>query len=381
MSTEEPPINAIKADSITASILTCTPGEDLYAKFGHTALRVQNHTVGMDVVFNYGCFDYHVENFVLKFILGQTDYMLGAEPYNAFIYRYQQMGIGVSEQSLNLSPTETAGLLLLLANNLRPENQVYRYSWLYDNCTERARDVVEKVIDGTVVYKRAETHITVREILRECLKDVPWTGFGIDMLLGEEIDKPADRRIQMFLPALFMAEADEADITRMNGESIPLVLNKQEILKETRAHESSSFFFTPLFLFSLLLFAACILFIRECHQRKNYLWFDVMLCTLQGLAGILIAFLFFFSEHPSVNSNWLVILFNPLPLFYAEWMIYCKRKHKKNVLAYANTAIIAGFFITMLVCPQSFNTAMYIVVLLLLVRSAAQSHFTYYNIK
>ena len=110
-------------DSIEISILTCTPGKDMYAKFGHTALRVRDYTIHRDVVFNYGCFDYNASNFVLKFLLGQTDYLLDAEEFEYLKYRYGMLGNGVSEQVLNLSQEEANRLLALLLENLRPENQ------------------------------------------------------------------------------------------------------------------------------------------------------------------------------------------------------------------------------------------------------------------
>ena len=106
-------------DSIEVSLLTCTPGKDMYAKFGHTALRVRDYTIHRDVVFNYGCFDYNANNFVLKFVLGQTDYLLDAEEFEFLKYRYGMLGNGVSEQVLNLSQEEANRLLTLLLENLR----------------------------------------------------------------------------------------------------------------------------------------------------------------------------------------------------------------------------------------------------------------------
>jgi len=360
-------------DSVQVSVLTCTPGKDLYAKFGHTALRVQNVTRRVDAVFNYGCFDYNADNFVMKFLLGKTDYLLGAEPFDYFIERYGQMGIGVTEQVLNLTEVEANELLGLLVVNLRPENQEYRYKWLYDNCTERARDMVEKAVGGEVVYEKAPTAVTVRQLLRQCLTDSPWTSFGIDMILGAEIDQKVDRRVQMFLPDVFRAEADEAHIINNKGERTPYVKRKVVIMEETNEADTPHPLTSPRFVFSLLLLAVALIGWWE-HIKKQYcLWVDVLLHTAQGVAGILVAFLFFFSEHPGVSTNWLVILFNPLPLLYAAWLILCQQKKRKNVLAYVNLAVVAGFLVTMAVCPQSFDLAMWQVVLVLLVRAVAQT--------
>ena len=371
-------VRSAAEDSLSVSVLTCTPGVELYAKFGHTALRVQNHTTERDIVFNYGCFDGTANDFALKFMLGQTDYLLEAEPYAYFVARYEYMGNGVTEQVLNLSQEETQRLGYLLSENIRPENQQYRYLWLYDNCTERARDMVERAVDGTIVYPHAPQELTVRQMLHRCLEQDAWTNFGIDMILGAEIDQPVDKRIQMFLPAFYSREVDDAQIERIDGSKVPLLLATHQILADTNESQPTPFLLSPLFMFAILLVVTILLFIYEWRQGHYVLWLDVPMHIAQGMAGIIVAFLFFLSEHPAVDSNWLVVIFNPLPLFYAAWLIYCQRKHKPNRLSYINMAVLVMFTTTMAVCPQTFNPAMWLVVLSLLVRSLSQAHFTYH---
>lgn len=371
---------ALPLDSIEISILTCTPGKDMYAKFGHTALRVRDYTIHRDVVFNYGCFDYNANNFVLKFLLGQTDYLLDAEEFEYLKYRYGMLGNGVSEQVLNLSQEEGNRLLALLLENLRPENQEYRYNWLYDNCTERARDVIEKAVDGRIEYAgMVDEEMTVRDMLHECLEKSPWVSFGIDMILGDEIDRKADKRIMMFLPNVFKTELDGAYIVKSNGEKLEYVAGRSKVLEDTNGPDEAYLLGSPLFVFSLLLLCTIGLTLKEFKRKRITVWLDVTLHTCQGLAGLLVAFLFFLSEHPAVDSNWLVILFNPIPLFYAGWLLYCYKKRKRNLLSYVNLAVTTVFLVTMAVCPQSFNIAMWLVALSLLVRALSQAHFAYHS--
>jgi hypothetical protein len=369
-------------DSIEISILTCTPGKDMYAKFGHTALRVRDYTIHRDVVFNYGCFDYNASNFVLKFLLGKTDYLLDAEEFEYLKYRYGMLGNGVSEQVLNLSQEEANRLLALLLENLRPENQEYRYNWLYDNCTERARDVIEKAVDGRIEYAgMVDEEMTVRDMLHKCLEKSPWVSFGIDMILGDEIDRKADKRIMMFLPNVFKTELDGAYIVKNNGEKLKYVARRSKVLEDTNGPDEAYLLGSPLFVFSLLLLCTIGLTLKEFKRKQITGWLDVTMHTCQGLAGLLVAFLFFLSEHPAVDSNWLVILFNPIPLFYAGWLLYCYKKRKRNLLSYVNLAVTAGFLVTMAVCPQSFNIAMWLLALSLLVRALSQAHFAYHSTK
>ena len=371
-------VNSIEKEkkTIKVSVLTCTAGDELYSKFGHTALLVQREGDDDGMVFNYGCFDYNADSFVMKFVLGHTDYVLNAESYNRFIFRYGYFGIGVYEQELNLSEKETERLTMLLYENLLPENQMYRYNWLYNNCTEKARDVVEMAIDGKVEYTRKETHTTVREMLRECLKNEPWESFGIDLVLGEEIDRIPDKRVQMFLPAFYMAEVDEAI-----KDGMPFVKSKRQIMPAQNVMENQSFMLSPTFVFGALFIVVCLVSLYEFKRRENLACFDMILHILQGLAGVLVAFLFFFSEHPAVDSNWLVVIFNPIPLFYAGWIIFCKRNKRDNILAYINLGVLAAFLITMMICRQSFNIATYFIVLAMLTRALMQSHNAYHKIR
>lgn len=68
-------------------------------------------------------------------------------------------------------------------------------------------------------------------------------------------------------------------------------------------------------------------------KKKCIFWgWDVVLYAAQGIAGCIIAFLFFISSHPTVGSNWLLILFNPIPLFYLPFMVYRDINIKKTCI-------------------------------------------------
>ena len=150
------------SDSFEISLLTCTPGPVAYTMYGHSALRVHNFTANLDLVFNYGVFDYNEDNFVFKFVKGETDYILAAEYSVGFFERYRDEGAGIMEQVLNLSQEECNILNGLLMENLQPANRMYRYNWLYDNCTTRARDMIERAVQGEVRYHAADPQLSAR---------------------------------------------------------------------------------------------------------------------------------------------------------------------------------------------------------------------------
>lgn len=369
-------------DTLIISLITCTPGMDVYAHFGHTAIRVTDRKNGFNEVFNYGCFDLRAANFVIKFIQGQTNYLLDSESAAFFAYRYAAVGCGVTDQVLNLNSDEKQRLYELLLENLRPENQTYLYNWLYDNCTERARDIIEKAVNGKVEYTRTLPDLTARDMLHEKLVNAPWLSFGIDLMLGTEIDQKLDRRVQMFIPDHYEAELDSAFITRTDGSQIPLIKTKAQVLNVTHPAEKP-FPVTPMMTFMLLL---AVVFVLTFYDNKrliktegmesqtkhlHFWWFDILLLMAQGLTGIIIAYLFFFSIHPAVSTNWYVIILNPLPIIYALYIIYNVLRGKANsryvtAIYLATTAV---FLLLMIARVQDFQLAAYPMVCALLLRA------------
>ena len=57
-------LKAESNDSVRVSLLTCSPGTEIYALFGHTALRYEDPSRGLDLVFNYGMFSFNTPNFI-----------------------------------------------------------------------------------------------------------------------------------------------------------------------------------------------------------------------------------------------------------------------------------------------------------------------------
>ena len=227
-------------DSIRLSLLTCAPGEEIYSLFGHTAIRYENPSQGIDIVFNYGLFSFNTPNFILRFALGETDYQLGATDFPHFAAEYAFFGRSVWQQTLNLTDEEKSGLVRLLQENYRPENRVYRYNFFYDNCATRPRDKIEESIAGTVIYpaEPQDYSRSFRDIVHQYCKGHPWARFGIDMCIGSEADRPITQRRMMFAPFYLMDAFAGAQI---KNDSIrrPLVENSELIIDATPEEDDS----------------------------------------------------------------------------------------------------------------------------------------------
>lgn len=372
-------VQSQSTDSIRFSLLTCAPGTEIYSLFGHTAIRYENYTRRIDVVFNYGMFSFNTPNFIFRFVAGETDYQLGITPYSYFEAEYAMRGSSVYQQVLNLTQSEKERLLTILENNYLPENRIYRYNYFYDNCTTRARDKIEECIEGKVVYPDSLSGKSYRSIVHEFTAGSPWDEFGIDLCLGAEADKEINKRQQMFSPFYMKYYASNAYIVDAGGTRRPLILDETKIVDVEPEEVQPGFILSPLMCGALFL-ALCVVMAWGQWKTQRIWWgWDIVLYGLQGLAGCIIAFLFFFSVHPTVGSNWLLILFNPIPLLYLPFMVYKVVKRKKDYYHVGNMVYLTLFITILPFCGQEFNLTVLPLALGLLVTSA--SHVLVWNKK
>lgn len=370
-------MQAASLDSVRISLLTCAPGSEIYALFGHSAIRYENPAKEQDWVFNYGMFSFKDPNFVMRFVKGETDYQLGVIPYRYFEMEYAMRGSSVYQQELNLTDVEKEKLVRLLEENYLPANRVYRYNYFYDNCTTRARDKIEESIQGTVVYPENERTLSYRDILHEFTAGSEWSEFGIDLCLGSEADEPIDERKQMFAPFYMLAAARGAMIHRADTV-VPLVREEVKIV-EAELDDEPSFPLSPMECAVVLLIITCCLTLWGIWKGRLIWVWGVMLFALQGIGGCIIAFLFFFSVHPTVGSNWLLIFLNPIPLCYLPVMIYRCLKRQKDPYHWLNAAGLTSFIILMPLLPQEFNSTVLPLVLNLLVVSVGHLYVYYWK--
>ena len=356
------PMKAIANDSIEVSLMTCAPHEEIYSLYGHSALRWHDLRTGEDWAFNWGVFDFHKPYFVARFVFGLTDYELGVYPYALFLDEYKRVGSQVVEQVLNLTSAEKERLSLALKENLKPENRVYRYNYFYDNCSSRPRDMIEHCIDGKIEYAPREDYSpSYREMVHLCVRNHPWAAFGNDMLLGLKADLKTDQRQQEFLPDNLLYDFDRAKIY-VNGEYRPLVKESRIALPGGVQVIEQDFPLSPMACFLIVLAVSALLALVEWKRKKLLVWWDVLLMTLQGLAG-LVLFVMLFSQHPTTTLNLQLLLLNPLPFFFLPAVIR-KRPSRWWII---QLVLIAGFFLGGLF--QQYAEGLMILALCLLYRS------------
>lgn len=362
---------AMPADSLDVSLMTCAPGQEVYALYGHTAIRVNNYATGEDWVFNYGMFSFNRPNFIWRFTRGECDYQIGAAPFVYFIQEYAERGSAVYQQTLNLTTSEKLRLWALLTENMLPENRVYLYNFFYDNCTTRARDRIEEAVSGEIVYPRSDTVRTYREIVHQYTRRHPWAELGNDICLGCEADRPIGIRQEMFAPFFLMRYFEDAVIKDSAGNVRPLVLSTAQVVEGRQDADDAGSGVSPALcawgLFVVVLLLTC----DEYRRLKCFWWLDALLMTLVGGMGLVVTFLFFFSIHPTVGSNWQIWVFNPMPLLAMPRVVYCAVKGKKTYYHEVNMLVLMFFILFSVWIPQDFCVVVVPLALTLWLRSCS----------
>jgi hypothetical protein len=358
-----------------ASLITCSPGKEIYNLFGHTAIRFQFKD-NTDVVFNYGLFSFRTPHFILRFTLGKTDYELGIQSYQEFEDNYAFNNRSVEEQVLNLSTEEKIKLYDLLTTNYLPENRVYRYNFFYDNCSTRPRDKIEQSIAGKVIYPPYMEKKSFRDIIHQYTVGHPWDRFGIDLCLGYAADKPISPRLMMFCPFYLRDFVEKAKILNSDGSSRTLI-SKHNQLVISQSTQKQGFVPTPFQVMLLLFILSAAVTIYGLKKKKSMWIYDTVLFTVAGLGGCIIAFLMLFSTHPAVGSNLQIFILHPFYLFCLPWILLAERAHRKSKILIVFDIILTLFIVLFAVIPQKMDLAIVPLALSLLVRSLSNVLLTY----
>ncbi|MDR1707672.1 MAG: DUF4105 domain-containing protein [Prevotella sp.] len=359
----------VLSDSAQISLLTNTPWNGaVYALYGHTAIRVTDPVRKIDSVFNYGIFNMSKENFIFLFVKGETDYMVAAIDFHYYVEEYEERGVGVIEQVYNLTQKEKQDIFDALVINSLPENRVYRYNYFYDNCSTRPRDIVEKYTEGKVEYTPTNKQQTYRDLVHECVDIQPWTKFGIDLVIGADADKTITDRQKDFLP-LYLMTANEGAIIKSNSTEKKLILSTAYILQPTPLVKDNAI--SPLTAGIILLILTSCMSVWIYWKRLYVLGktFDTLLFLIAGIAGCIIFFLMFFSEHPCTNPNWNIIWLNPLQLLVASLFFVKPLTKCLSYYHFINFVALLLFLLAWCLIPQQLEIAFIPYILSLCIRS------------
>ena len=357
-------------DSVHVSLVTFYPGSEPHNIWGHSEIRVQQGPV--DVYFNYGVFDFQAPAFMWRFMLGQTDYLCQPVPR-----AYAMLGMEnrrMVEQKLNLPQDKAIMVRDFLWNNAQPENRTYRYKFLSDNCSTRPRDIIEMAAGEGLRYPAmSDSTVTYRDILAHYCRNYAWERFGIDLVLGCDVDTVLDQRATMFIPMLLMDAVAGATITTDSTTTRLVKATTVPIDKSTEGNvrPPTPWYLSPMTVAVLMLALTLMVTWRDWRRHDVARWFDTVLFSAGGLAGCLLFFLIFFSTHEATSPNINIAWLNPLLLLLAILPWFKKTRNAARWLHALNALVVALLMLAWPWQPQVGNFAFFPLMTALVTRSLA----------
>ena len=368
-----------KAQFFEVSLLTCDPGNELYSSFGHSAIRIREFGEdARDMVFNFGTFDFNTPNFYGKFATGKLNYMLSVSSYSDFIIAYDHYQRGVREQVLDLNPEQKDFLVQHLNALYEPSRRYYKYDFFFNNCATKIRDAFEIAMGDQLVWNDSlsSSEKTFRQLIDESVKQpLPWADLGIDLALGAVIDRPATPRETQFLP-LYMEQAFAKATIVGDGPSRPLVKESSVILEFPKEEPQLSSF-NPYYFFWGIAFVYALFTWLGYKKGRLFKGLDYLLYGITGVLGIVVAFLWFFTDHTATLWNWnllwvfpghLVLVWGLATRSGAPWIA--------NYLLFVLVGTVLALVLWLLGL-QSFHPSILPLLLALILRS----NFLFYHLK
>jgi len=332
----------ILTESSKVSILTCGSGNQLYSIFGHTAIRIKDNSLNLDVVYNYGTFDFNTPNFYLKFIKGDLQYFVSNTSFQTFLHEYQYDNRDMFEQVLNLNLYQKQQLLDVINNSLYSNERYYNYKFIDKNCTTMVRDKVVNVLENVSIIKiESSDKEDYRSTINAFLDNLFFEKLGINILFGYKTDLPA---YKLFLPEELMVSLENLNIKEENFVLETNTLNSQD-KKLLIANWWNS-------VYVLIAFLVLIAVVNNKRITYSYL-------TISGILGLFLLCVGFYSNHNEVLFNYNALLFNPL-LIALVFLQFIKNKKLLNLFYNINLAFIGAYLIILLNKSQLFTVLPFI---------------------
>ena len=352
-------------ENITLKLAVMGSGDELYFWFGHIGLIVENSRTGLARFYDWGVFSFENTNFFYNFAFGRLYYSCMVSDAELNLRSYLSNNRNITLYTLDLPAEKKAQVLMFAENNVRPENRDYAYHHFRDNCATRIRDILDMALDGQFSAKFADTpgRFTLRQHVRRHTWFNPFFDWILNFWMGQGIDKPITVWDEMFLPSEIALRIKDFIYTDSDGiernlvtsveyvntlSPRPIVLDVPRLQWPRELVASLIVSILPLILFLL----------REKIKRfRVYLGlFQGLLGLFFGIAGSLLFFMMFFTNHDYTYNNSNIIFVNPLfftaiplGLIFAFTRNDKKRFITARLLRIFWTYILLGGLLTMLI--------------------------------
>jgi hypothetical protein len=342
------------------SVLTCAPGSELYSIFGHSSIRVHDPVQRFDWVFNYGTFDFSTPGFGVKFVQGKLPYYLLSYSMRNFMAEYEADLRSVREQVLRLTDAQKEAMLQALKRNELPENKFYLYDFFYDNCASRERDLIRNTLGDKLRLKApaGKAYGSYRSLIHPYLHDLPWTDFGIQLILGLPTDNVAGLEGGVFLPD-HLFDVFAASEVMEDGGWKPLVRETRPLYNAPPVVKPALGFLGPWIVMWLVLAVAATISFLPFGNARGFRVFDTLLFGATGLLGILLLLFWVATDHEATHANLNLIWALPTHLFFAVAVWVRRWNHLVTKYAFGAAGLLILFLLANWFLPQSFHPAIY----------------------
>ena len=289
------------------SIVTAGPGEELYEKFGHAAIRIKDPVLNLDLIYNYGVFDFNQPNFLLNFADGKMYYVLARYDFKYFLASYERDRRWVKQQVLALNQAEKQHFFLYLENNALLENATYLYDPFFNNCASKLKDIIATILNDNVVLESENipNKKTLRTLMNKEITWNTWGNFGINLITGTILDIERNQLAYTYLPDYLFKTIKNGTIKR-NNKVIDLV-QREEILLNFEETSNATAIFNPLFFFALVLLGVLFITYKDIRKVQRTKWLDFIIFFVTGIIGLVLTYFWFFSSHKTAPNNFNIL--------------------------------------------------------------------------
>lgn len=361
------------------SLLTIGPGDQLNDAFGHSGIRIKDPMFNLDIVFDYGRYDFSAEGFYINFAKGKLDYEIGWTNFERFISYYSAQKRRVTSQIIELDLDEKQRLFELLQQKIQPQNKTYPYDFFYNNCATKIKDDIIEVSKNPLILVQPEgfSLMTFRELIRTHVPSNSWGGFGIDLALGSVIDQQASLEEHLFLPSY---------LNLILGLS-KFEVSDKNVVKETRVLSSlqnpypNNFWSSPLFVFGILSIISLILTVLNYKSGRRSKILDLLIFFTTGFVGLILTLLWFGTDHTATAYNYNMLWACVFNLMFIPTLL--NNKVHIRFVGYLKFTVLLLFLMLLhwLTGVQSFNVAVLPLWIALMTRYFYLIHWCNNNLK
>jgi hypothetical protein len=316
------PAPAAPSGELQVFLMTFGPGRQVWERFGHNAIWIHDPVDSTDLAYNYGLFDFHQQNFLLRFARGQMWYWMAGFPAAAYVAQYERDNRSIWVQELELPPRAKVQLQEFLRWNAEPEHRYYHYDYYRDNCSSRVRDAIDQVLNGAI-RRQTDTvpaGTTYRFHTQRLTANDPLIFTALLAALGPGVDRPITAWEEMFLPLKMRDWVRTVSVPGPDGRSLPLVRSERTIFESSAPPPPDAPpNWVPWYLLLGVAIGGAVQVLARRAPTSTAARFGFLVVAggwlvVTGLAGLILAGLWGLTDHVMAYRNENLLQLDPLAL-------------------------------------------------------------------